>query len=148
MDARNRFHTPGTWFLARLEQLGLVLLLLTLCVVQSHAIHWGRFIASFVVIDLVGYLPGAWASRRAGGAGIAPIYHHLYNLTHSYLFAGVVLGTWALLLGAFEPAMAAIPLHLAGDRALFGNFSKPPELPFEPRAVDPSQVLPAPKEVS
>lgn len=125
----------GSW--QRLSQLGLMLAMLGLCLWGWPQLDLGRFVIAFVAIDLLGYLPGAWAFRRSQGAPIAPIYHHLYNLCHSYLTAAVVLGVWTWLHGGLEPAMAAIPLHLAGDRALFGNFSKPVALPFEPRPGPP-----------
>ena len=38
---------------------------------------------------------------------------------------------WALVGGGFEWAMLALPLHLAGDRGIFGNGFKPRALPFE-----------------
>lgn len=97
---------------------------------HAREVDWTRFVAAFAVIDLVGYLPGARAFRRAGGGPIAPLYHHLYNLTHSFLTAAAVVGLWAVAAG-FEWAMLAIPLHLAGDRGLFGNRKKPVHLPFE-----------------
>jgi hypothetical protein len=94
------------------------------------AIDWPRFIIAFAAIDLGGYLPGALAFRRARGGGIAPVFHHLYNVTHSFFTAAIVIGAWAALAG-FEWAMLAIPLHLFGDRALFGNGPKPASRPFE-----------------
>lgn len=97
---------------------------------QAPQVDWPRFAAAFVLIDLVGYLPGTLAFRRAGGGRIAPLYHHLYNVTHSFVTAAVVVGIWALAAG-FEWAMLAIPLHLAGDRGLFGNRRKPVDRPFE-----------------
>jgi len=99
-------------------------------VLHLPALHWPRFIIAFAVIDLFGYLPGAVAFRRAGGRTIAPLYHHLYNVTHSFVTATAVIGAWAAL-GGFEWAMLAIPLHLCGDRALFGNGPKPAHRPFE-----------------
>ena len=95
-------------------------------------IIWWRFILAFTIIDLIGYLPGALAYRRAAGGKIDAIYHHLYNLTHSYLTTGIAVGLWMLATGTPEWAMLAVPIHLSGDRGLFGNFYKPPSLPFEP----------------
>jgi hypothetical protein len=102
------------------------------------ALHWPRFLLAFAAIDLFGYLPGALAFRRAAGGPIAPLFHHLYNVTHSFLTAALVIGAWAAL-GGLEWAMLAIPLHLCGDRALFGNGPKPAHRPFEhrePRAAE------------
>jgi hypothetical protein len=93
-------------------------------------VNWPRAILAFALIDLVGYLPGTLAFRRAGGGPIAPVYHHLYNVTHSFFTAAALIALWALA-GGLEWAMLAIPLHLAGDRGLFGNRRKPVDRPFE-----------------
>jgi hypothetical protein len=132
MDSRNRYHTPETWLLVRAEHVAFLAVLAVLLLVHRDEVSWPRFIAAFALIDLVGYLPGAVAFRRRGGGPLPPLYHHLYNLTHSYLTAGVVAGLWALAAGGFEWAMLALPLHLSGDRGLFGNTYKPVGLPFEP----------------
>jgi hypothetical protein len=96
-------------------------------------LRWTRFLVAFALIDLGGYLPGAVAFHRARGARIAPVYHHLYNVTHSFLTAAAAITIWGALAGP-EWAMLAIPLHLCGDRALFGNGPKPAHLPFDRRA--------------
>jgi len=134
MDHVNRFHTDETWRWVRAEHVTLVLVLSALVLVHYRDVAWGRFAAAFVIIDLVGYVPGAIAYRRRGGGPIAPIYHHLYNVMHSYLVMGAAVGLWALA-GGFEWAMLAVPIHLSGDRGLFGNVYKPVSLPFEPAAV-------------
>ncbi len=115
----------------RAEHLALVVVALGLLMVHLGELSWPRFLAAFVAIDLLGYVPGAIAARRARGGAIAPVFHHLYNLTHSYLTAGVVIAVWALALGRLEWAMLAIPIHLSGDRGLFGNAEKPASMPFE-----------------
>src|ERR1041385_3124688 len=91
MDNKNRFHTSGTWFLVRAEHITLMIVLSVLIAMHAAVVNWGRFIFAFVIIDLIGYLPGAIAYRRARGGPIAPIYHHLYNFAHSYLTAAVWL---------------------------------------------------------
>jgi hypothetical protein len=78
----------------------------------------------FAAIDLVGFIPGALAQRLAKGRPISPVFAVLYNTTHSLVAnAGVALA-WSLVFGP-EWALLAIPIHLCGDRALFGNFFKP-----------------------
>ncbi len=134
MDAANRFHTNETWLLMRAEQVVLLIALCVLVALHLGEVRWGRFIFAFVIIDVVGYLPGAIAYRRQRGGKIAPIYHHLYNVTHSYLTAGVAVAIWAICAGGWEWAMLAIPIHSAGDRGIFGNIYKPVELSFEPIA--------------
>src|SRR5262245_31149223 len=132
MDSKNRFHTNETWLWVRAEHLAQIAVLIVLLTLHIDEVNWLRFVVAFVVIDLAGYIPGAIAYRRAEGGKIAPLYHHLYNFTHSYLVGGLGVGLWALALGEFEWAMLAVPIHLSGDRGLFGNTYKPAELPFEP----------------
>lgn len=117
----------------RLRAVHAALVLAFSLVVLAHvrSVAWGRFVLAFALIDLVGYAPGALAFRRARRRSIAPVYHHLYNTTHSYLTAVLGLGLWAVV-GHVEWAMLAIPIHLSGDRGLLGNFSRPVSMPFEP----------------
>jgi hypothetical protein len=148
MDIKNRYHTPQTWLWVRAEHLALLAVLVGLLLLHLGEVHWPRFVVAFAVIDLVGYVPGAVAYRRAGGGKIAPLYHHLYNLTHSYLTGAAVVGLWALAVGGFEWAMLAVPIHLSGDRGLFGNTYKPVELPFEPAEVPVAAGAPSrPREI-
>jgi hypothetical protein len=121
--------------LGRTEWLLLTTLLAGDVLWHWSSISWPRFVVAFVAIDLVGYLPGAMAFRKARGGAIAPLYHWLYNLTHNFVTAAVVIALWASALGGLEWAMLAIPLHLAGDRGVFGNGFKPADEPFEPVAA-------------
>ena len=61
MDTRNRFHTPETWLWVRAEYLVLLAALVVLVVLHLDEVNWPRFVAAFVLIDLIGYLPGAVA---------------------------------------------------------------------------------------
>lgn len=143
MDPRNRLHTRQTFALVRAESIVLMLIAGVLLFQHRADVRWGRFVLAFLLIDLIGYLPGAVAYRRSGGRRIAPIYHHLYNAAHSYLSAGLAVTLWAVLGDGLEWAMLALPLHLAGDRGLFGNTYKPVELPFEPEKAPTSLALAA-----
>ncbi len=131
MDPRNHFHTDRSFALVRLEHVALVLALSLLALRHLGEIRWPLFVVTFAAIDLIGYLPGAIAWRRARGRKIAPLYYLLYNLTHSYLTGAAAVGAWALVAGRLEWAMLAIPIHLSGDRGLFGNTYKAASLPFE-----------------
>jgi hypothetical protein len=145
MDTVNRFHTRETWLWVRAEHLLLLAILIGLAVWHIAEIRWIWFIVSFVGLDLVGYLPGAIAFRRSPDGRIATIYHHFYNFTHSYVTAAVIIGLWAWTIDGWEWAMLGIPIHLSGDRGLFGNTYKPPSLPFEPvAAASPSPPAPLP----
>jgi hypothetical protein len=131
MDAKNRFETRATFLLLRMEWLGGLVVCAVLAVRNFSEIRWGVFIALFVVIDAVGYLPGALAFRRSRGGRISRWYFVTYNTMHSLVTGGVVAGLWAVLVKP-EWALLALPLHLLGDRALFGNSLKPFGVRFEP----------------
>ena len=118
-------------WLTRAEYLALMTASGLLMLLHAGEVSWVRAAIAFAAIDLIGYLPGARAFRRAGGGPIAPLYHHLYNVTHNFLTAALVTAVWALVGGGFEWAMLALPLHLAGDRGIFANGFKPHALPFE-----------------
>ena len=136
MDTKNRFHTNETWLWTRLESIALMLALVALVVLHARDVLWGRFVLAFAAIDLIGYVPGAIAYRRQGGGKIAPVYHHLYNVTHSFLTGGAAIALWMFATGAAEWAMLAIPIHYLGDRGVFGNVYKPTSLAFEPVAQE------------
>jgi len=131
MDHRNRFETPATYRHARLEWLAALGVSVVLALDHLDELRWPVFVAFFVVIDLVGYLPGAVASRRSTTGTIARGYYVAYNVMHSLVTGGVLVGLWALLAGP-EWALLAVPIHLFGDRSLFGNTPKPFGVPFEP----------------
>lgn len=130
MDSHNLFMTRMTYRLVRLEYGAALATAVVLAVMHLDEIRWVAFVALFAYIDLIGYIPGAIAWRRAGGRLETRTYHVLYNLMHSLVSAGVVAGAWSLLLGP-EWALLALPIHLFGDRALLGNFLKPFGLSFE-----------------
>jgi hypothetical protein len=71
------------------------------------------------------------ARLRRGTAYLPRRYYVLYNTMHSLVTAGIVAGLWCWLVGP-EWALLALPLHLFGDRALFGNFYKSFGIEFEP----------------
>lgn len=139
MDIKNRFHTDSTFLLERLEHLMVVIACSAVVLYHWQEVHWIRFVVAFAVLDVIGYIPGAIAYRRRGqhGGRIPAIYHYLYNVTHSYLVAAALAAVWAFAIGGLEWAMLALPIHLSGDRGVFGNIYKPLELPFEPVAVPP-----------
>ena len=137
MAIKNRLHTDTTFLLERAEHLLVVIVCSALVLQHWQEVSWLRFVIAFATLDVIGYIPGAIAYRRQRGGGIPAIYHYLYNTTHSYLVAALLVAGWALGIGGFEWAMLAFPIHLSGDRGIFGNIYKPLELPFEPVAVRP-----------
>ncbi|MFG2681056.1 hypothetical protein [Streptomyces sp. NPDC048392] len=134
MDAKNRFETKVTFALSRLEWLGFLAVSLVLAFQHRTEIRWGVFVLLFTVIDAVGYIPGAIAFRRRPDRRVPRGYYVAYNAMHSLVTAGALAGAWALFVRP-EWALLALPIHLMGDRALFGNSLKPFGVAFEPETT-------------
>lgn len=131
MDTKNLFMTGTTAWLVRAEYgLGLIVSVV-LFFAHLGEVRWVPAVLLFLYIDLIGYLPGAIAYRRSPNGRIPKIYYVLYNTMHSLFTQGLVALVWIWLSGP-EWALLALPIHLFGDRALFGNFLKPFGLHFEP----------------
>ena len=143
MDIRNRHHEPFDFALMRAEHVAVVAVCSALVILHVREVDWLRFAIAFVTIDLIGYVPGAIAFRRSHGAPIARVFHALYNATHCYLFWTAIVSLWAWSAGGFEWAMLAVPIHLSGDRGIFGNVFKPSALPFEPHGHSRSSASPS-----
>lgn len=114
-----------------------------LALAHFSEIRFGRFLFLFIAIDAIGFAPGALAQRRAGGGPIPRIYHALYDATHSLVANAALAAAWSIAVGP-EWALLAAPIHLLGDRALFGNFSAPfgpPTRCSRPQNLAPIEAL-------
>jgi len=140
MDQKNTFDTPVTAALHRAEYGAGLALASGLFIAHWHQIRYVPAIALFVGFDLVGYIPGAIAFHRSGDGRIHKGFYVLYNTAHSLLTAGLVVALWAWLVRP-EWALLAVPIHLFGDRALFGNQLKPFGVPFEPKRLPAFDAL-------
>lgn len=135
MDKQNLFHTPATYSLVRLDWLVVGLVPLVLLIVHWREVNWPAFALAFAAPDLLGTFPGLYFyyGRRSGARRSIPaIIHKLYNFGHSFAVTGAVCLLWYLIAGQWEWAMLAFPIHLAGDRSIFGNIYKPLGTAFEP----------------
>ncbi|WP_329312401.1 hypothetical protein [Streptomyces sp. NBC_01262] len=132
MDALNRFETKRTFLLSRLEWLVGFGVAVVLAVINIGEINWPVFIGLFVVIDLIGYIPGAIAFRKSATGDISKRYYVAYNIMHSLITGSAIVGLWAWLVRP-EWALLAVPIHLLGDRGIFGNTLKPFQVSFEPQ---------------
>lgn len=132
MDQANPFESRTTYCLHRAEYLVLFAVAVALFVVHIHQVRWLPAVVLFFYIDLIGYIPGALAWHRSSTKWISKIYYVLYNTMHSLITQSAVIALWVLFIG-WEWSLLVIPIHLFGDRALFGNFLKPFNLSFEPR---------------
>lgn len=133
MDSTNLFDTPTTHNVMRAEY-GLIAAASGFLLMRKRKqVRWPVAIALFAYNDLIGYVPGAIAYRRSKDKDISKGYYLAYNVMHSGLTGALVGALWARKVRR-EWALLAIPLHLGGDRALFGNMLKPFSVPFEPEA--------------
>jgi hypothetical protein len=132
MDPLNRFQTRTGFRLARLEWFAALLVCVVLALVHLGGIRWAVFAGLFLYIDVIGYLPGAIAYRRSPNGQIPRGYYVAYNVMHNLVTGAVVVGLWALFVRP-EWALLAVPIHLLGDRALFGNTFKAFGVAFEPQ---------------
>jgi hypothetical protein len=131
MDSANLFETRTTYWLLRLEFAAALVVCSVLLLLHARQANWWHAALLFAYIDVIGYLPGAVAYHRSRTKRISRVYYVLYNTMHSFLSAGAVALLWAALFG-WEWALLALPIHLCGDRSLFGNFMKPFTVRFEP----------------
>lgn len=129
MDAANRFETRSTFILWRLEYTLLLLISIGAFIYYWNEIRLIPFLILFLYIDLIGYIPGAIVYRLNNGK-VPPFFYYLYNLTHNFISAAVVALLWAVFVEP-EWALLAIPIHLFGDRAIFGNSFKSVKVCFE-----------------
>ncbi|MDN3297066.1 hypothetical protein QWM81_24070 [Streptomyces ficellus] len=132
-DALNPYETKATSRLMRLEYLVALGVSLELFIMHLDEVRWLPAVLLFLYIDLIGYIPGAIAYRRSRDGRIHKGYYIAYNLMHSLATQAAVAGLWVWWYG-FEWALLVLPIHLFGDRALFGNSLKPFALSFEPKA--------------
>lgn len=131
MDQANTFESPTTSRLHRAEYLAGLAVVTGLFIAHIGQVRWLPAVVLFAYIDLIGYIPGAIAYKRAKGKRISKGYYLAYNFMHSMVTQGAVAGLWIWLVRP-EWALLVLPMHLFADRGIFGNFLKPFGLPFEP----------------
>jgi hypothetical protein len=142
MDTRNLFESTTTYRLIRLEYLVGLIVSFYFFFAHLGEVQWLPAVLLFVYIDLIGYIPGAIAFHRSKTKRISKVYYVLYNTMHSMATQAVVVIAWCLLFGP-SWTLLVIPIHLFGDRALFGNFLKPFAVQFEPVTHPAFKVLEA-----
>ncbi|MFI5778776.1 hypothetical protein [Nocardia sp. NPDC051570] len=134
MDHINRFDSRTTLWLIRGEYGIALLVSLGLFVWHLGSVYWPTAIGLFVYIDLIGYIPGLIAHLRAKDGEVSTVYYVLYNTMHSFITQAAVLALWTWAFG-WGWALLVVPIHLCGDRSIFGNFMKPFNAPFEPKPI-------------
>lgn len=134
MDHVNRFESRVTMLLLRAEYGVALVVCSVFFLLHISQVRWVPAVVLFAYIDLIGYLPGAIAYHRAPDRNIPKFYYVLYNTMHSFVTQAAVVGVWIAVAGP-EWALLAVPVHLCGDRAIFGNFLKSFTVPFEPASI-------------
>lgn len=135
MDKYNTFHTRSTYAFIRIDWAILMLLAIALVLMHWREVNWLRFVLAFLLPDAIGTFPGLYVyyARRSGPhRSIPSSIHWLYNFGHNFAAVALFCGLWWLATGKPEWAMLAFPIHLAGDRSVFGNIYKPLGTAFEP----------------
>lgn len=135
MDKLNRFHPPSHYNLMRLDYFVVISAMSLLVLFNFSDVNWVRFWVAFWWIDVVGTLPAYYVyflRRKGEHRSISPMFYHVYNFAHSLTTNTIVVGIWYAVTGSFEWAMLAIPIHILGDRSVFGNMYKHPRMSFEP----------------
>ena len=135
MDKENLFHTRPIYGLVRLDWFFVGLIPLILVVLNWRDVDWWRFTYAFLLPDLIGTLPGLYiyyGRRKGPHRSIPSAVHILYNFGHCFGGVAFFCAIWWLATGKLEWAMLAFPIHLSGDRSIFGNIYKPLGTAFEP----------------
>ena len=135
MDKYNTFHTRTTYALVRLDWGVVMVIAFVILLMNWREVHWWRFTWAFLLPDVIATFPGLYLyySKPAGAARSIPLsIHFLYNLGHSFVGVAILCAIWWLVTGRLEWAMLAFPIHLSGDRSIFGNIYKPFGTSFEP----------------
>jgi hypothetical protein len=131
VDHKNFFMTRTTHRLLRLEYLIALIVCVVLAIGHLGEIRWLVFLGLFAVIDVIGYLPGLFVWIRRHGE-VPRAFYVSYNIAHHLGTSAALAGLWCLVIGP-EWALLALPIHLMGDRSLFGNMLKPFGVSFEPK---------------
>ena len=134
MDHVNRFESKATFSLLRAEYFAGMTASGALLIWNIGEVRLLPAIFLFSYIDLIGYIPGLIAHHSKIREPLPKYYYVLYNTMHSFLTQSVVVAVWVYFIG-WEWALLVVPMHLCGDRALFGNFMKQFSIPFEPKAI-------------
>ena len=135
MDKYNLFFTRTIYNVVRLEHFLLLVALSILVILHWGEVNWLRFVIAFLSSDVIGTFPALyWYYKRSTGKNhaIPQGFYIAYNLGHSFLVVGAFTAAWYLVTRQWEWAMLAMPIHLLGDRSIFGNIYKSPRLEFEP----------------
>ncbi len=135
MDKHNRFHTSTIYNLERLDWLVIGAVPLILVILNWRHVDWWLFAAAFAFPDVIGTFPGLYfyyGRRNGPHRSIPSVIHKLYNFGHCFATLALFCLGWYLVKGHFEWWMLAFPIHLAGDRSVFGNIYKPFGTAFEP----------------
>ena len=130
MDTVNTFETPNTRLMVRGEYFFLLLVSIGITLYNWDEVRIIPLLILFGYIDLIGYIPGAIAYRKFNG-NVPKFFYYLYNINHNFVTAAMVALAWCYFVEP-EWALMGIPIHLFGDRSLFGNQFKSRQFSFEP----------------
>jgi hypothetical protein len=140
LDPANRYFSRFTYYVLRAEYFfgaTVATFLLIRAGIKGDNVDWVGAVVLFAYPDTIGYLPGAIAYRRSKNGRVPLWYARTYNVLHSMFTAAAVAAIYVLVHGA-DWALLAIPIHLFGDRSVFGNIFKMEAVRFEPEKPHPA----------
>jgi hypothetical protein len=140
LDPANRYFSRFTYYVLRAEYFfgaTVATALLIRAAAKGEHVDWVAAVLLFAYPDTIGYLPGAIAYRKSGDKRISLWYARTYDILHSMFTAAAVAAVYWWLHGA-DWALLAIPIHLFGDRSVFGNIFKMLAVRFEPEKAHPA----------
>lgn len=105
------------------ESFLLFILCVLLTIIMHRQINFYYYILLFLLIDLVGYIPGRIWNYFYGDERTLNIFYKLYNFCHNLVLITLISLIW-LYLFKNDYSFIALYAHLFLDRGIFGNFPK------------------------
>lgn len=110
------------YFLKR-ESFLLFIIFMLLTIILHKQINFYYYISLFLLIDLIGYIPGRIWNYWYGDENTLKIFYTLYNFFHSLVIITLMSIFW-LYQFKNDYSFIALYAHIFLDRGILGNFPK------------------------
>lgn len=105
------------------ESFYLFFISIILTIILFNQINIIYYLVFFLLIDLIGYIPGRIWNLLKGDNDTAKIFYKLYNLCHNFATITIISLIWLYFVNN-DYSFIALYTHLFLDRGLLGNFPK------------------------
>lgn len=105
------------------ESFYLFIITIILTIFFYNKINFIYYIVFFLLIDLIGYMPGRLWNFFKGDGNTSKIFYKLYNVCHNLVVITVVSIIWLYFFNN-DYSFLALYTHLFLDRGVLGNFPK------------------------